>query len=159
MCFFVIVLSAVFCSSDHNHDFGLAWWWDLKSAHVSKLLMLSLGEDDLLSIVSWVVCSKVINHWCAQDYSSHIPELQAEHPGANGIHIPITTSVLHTYRSFLAMASKMSDSWEKKTICFLTPDRYVAGEESWVPSCQGIVRIRLLHKGREAAGWNELFLT
>lgn len=82
--------------------------------------MLSLGEDYLVSIVSWVVCSKVINHWCAQDYSSHIPELQAEHPGANGIHIPITTSALHTYRSFLAMASKMSDSWEKNDLLLNT---------------------------------------
>lgn len=62
---------------------------------------------------------------------SHIPELQTEHPRANGVHIPLTGSVLHMYKSFLATASRYRTAGEKK-ICFLTPDRYVASA-----SCRG----------------------
>ena len=83
-----------------------------KSAYVSKLERFFLGRFYLMSVVSRVVCTEVITGVLKAvplqlvSNISHIPKLQVEHPRANGMHIPPAGSVLHMYRTFLAMARR-----------------------------------------------------
>lgn len=119
-----------------------------KCAYVGNLERFSWRRFYLLSVASRVVYTEMttgvlravplplVPNMC------HIPKLQVEHPRADGMHFPPAGSVLHMYRTFLAMARRLGTVGRKKKICFLIPGRHVVAV-----SYQGGARAGLLYEG------------
>lgn len=95
-----------------------------KSAYVRKSERLFWGQFYLVFVVNRVVCTEVITHvlkavlFPLLPNISHIPKFQIELPRANGMHVPPAGSVLHIYRTFLAMQDNLGQLRGKKKICF-----------------------------------------
>lgn len=96
-----------------------------KSAYVRKSERLFWGQFYLVFVVNRVVYTEVITHvlkavlFPLLPNISHILKFQVELPRANGMHVPPAGSVLHIYRTFLAMQDNLGQlGKKKKKICF-----------------------------------------
>lgn len=93
-----------------------------KSPYVRKSERFFWGQFYLVSTVNCVVYTEVITHMLKAilfpllPNISHIPKLQIELPRADGTHVPPAGSVLHIYRTFLAMQVNLGQLGKKTNL-------------------------------------------